>query len=79
MQLLPLELTVLQCKDYADAAEAFAMHVGSFQGNWKDVITRTDRGLGNYAYETRASIFWTRLTTFVLIESSPDASETTGK
>ncbi|KAF4475896.1 hypothetical protein CGGC5_v015414 [Colletotrichum fructicola Nara gc5] len=67
---LSMRLTILQCQDYASAAEAFKRHVGAFQSNWHNIMTRTEKGFGNYAYQTKTSIFWTRWTTFVVLENT---------
>ncbi|RBA11756.1 hypothetical protein FPRO05_14258 [Fusarium proliferatum] len=78
-RFLPMSVTVVQCKDYTDAAQTFKDYVGSFQCDWETFIRpTTDKGLGNYAFETDTSIFWTRLTTFVVIECQQDVNIATG-
>ncbi|KAI6763165.1 hypothetical protein HG531_013062 [Fusarium graminearum] len=44
-QLLPLELTILQCKDYSDAAEAFAMYIATLASpiDFKSLASRLDQ------------------------------------
>lgn len=69
-------LSVLQCDKFDDGYQAFKQHVETYQ-NWKMVLTPFP-GLGNYAFQTTHSIFWTRWSTLFLFDLEPndETSET---
>ncbi|KAJ7229979.1 hypothetical protein GGX14DRAFT_383942 [Mycena pura] len=66
-QQVTVDLTI--CADAKSAQDAMNFYLNSFTQNYKDVLKKTDRLLGQVSLQTAGSIFWVRDTVFAKVEA----------
>ncbi|KXJ87998.1 hypothetical protein Micbo1qcDRAFT_178638 [Microdochium bolleyi] len=63
-----MQVILHQSPSQDDAAIAIENHIRSYQRLWAEVFKKTNGKFGNYALSTSNSVFWTRWSTFTIIE-----------